>query len=162
MASRTSDFSGCAKLAWWEWEQFKWTRLIQNYIVFSSGCSSSDYSTSCDFSPPASCRTIRHWPSWHDINSVGILSTQVVLENTTFSVRPWQALVFMRPKKMCFFTLMLLPDKQILKSQLEVSVHPDGKLIRCILSSSFSCFCFQICPLLNPFLLFVLWFDRAY
>lgn len=69
MASRTSDFSGRAKLAWWEWEEFKWTRLIQNYIVFSSGCSSSDYSTSCDFSPPTSCRTVGHWPSWHDINS---------------------------------------------------------------------------------------------
>lgn len=69
MAPRTSDFSGRAKLAWWEWEQFKWTRLIQNDIVFTSGCPSSDYSMLCDFSPSTSCRTVGHWPSWHDINS---------------------------------------------------------------------------------------------
>lgn len=42
---------------------------LRTTFVFSSGCSSSDHSMLCDFSPPTSCRTVGHWPFWHDINS---------------------------------------------------------------------------------------------
>lgn len=42
---------------------------MRTTFVFSSGCSSSDHSMLCDFSPSTSCRTVGHWPFWHDINS---------------------------------------------------------------------------------------------